>query len=210
MICGILVTLVTGEVWAQTDLQPTVGYQFGGRYRFYEGDIKLQNAMNYGITLDHELMPGIMIELYYTQMNTDAEWRPAAPRYDNLLPRNFKTDVHYFQLGGLKYVDKGNIQPFGAFTLGATWFHSYESDKPAQGVDNTLFSITLGGGVKIMFSEKVGIRLQGRLLMPMYFNGLFLGVGTGGASLGATSTIPIVQGDFTGGLVFRLGGSGGE
>ncbi len=205
MICLILAVMITGEVWAQTDIQPTIGFQFGGKYRFYEGDIKLKDGMNYGITLDHEVQPGIMLELYYTQMNTTAEWRPASPRWENLIPRNFNTDVHYFQIGGLKYVDNGNIQPFGAFTLGATWFHSYEEGQLQNAADNTMFSVTLGGGVKVMMSDKIGIRLQGRLLMPMYFSGLWLGVGTGGASLGAVSTIPILQGDFTGALIFRLG-----
>ena len=118
-------------------------------------------------------------------------------------------------MGVLKFVDYDNIEPFGAFTLGATWFHNYdpvEGDYRGPGTsDVTMFSITLGGGVKVMFSDKMGLRLQGRLLMPMYFNGLgfFIGGGSGGASagLGVTSTVPILQGDLTAALIFRLGGS---
>jgi hypothetical protein len=37
------------------------------------------------------------------------------------------------------------------------------------------FSITLGLGVKAMMNERVGLRLQGRLLMPMNFYGTSFG-----------------------------------
>ena len=57
-----------------------------------------------------------------------------------------------------------------------------------------------------MASEKVGIRLQGRLLMPMYFAGVGLPAGTGGGGVSVNSAIPILQGDLTAGLVLQLGG----
>lgn len=213
----LVILMASSLTLAQTDLQPFAGWHFGGKWRFYEGDVKVKSNVSYGIALDHVVTYDVAVEVYYSKMSTTAEWRPAAPRYENLLPSAFKTDVHYFQLGAIKTVDTGgNIEPFGGLTVGATWFHNYDpTDDGLPGAqysaDVTLFSISLGGGVKVMLSDRVGIRLQGRLLMPMYFNGLgfFVGAGTGGASagLGVSSTIPIVQGDLTGGLVFRLGGS---
>jgi hypothetical protein len=70
------------------------------------------------------------------------------------------------------------------------------------------FAIGIGAGMKVMFTERIGIRLQGRLLMPMYFAGVgfYAGIGTGGASSGLslnTGSV-IFQGDFQGGLVFAF------
>ena len=88
--------------------------------------------------------------------------------------------------------------------MGATWFEG-----SAQDTDNsetvTRFAITLGGGIKIMPSDKIGIRLQGRLLMPMYFAGVGLWAGTGGGGASVNGGIPIIQGDLTAALVIRLG-----
>jgi len=46
------------------------------------------------------------------------------------------------------------------------------------------------------------------LLLPMYFSGggLFLGIGSGGPStgVGVSTGVLTVQGDFSGGLIFRF------
>ena len=54
-------------------------------------------------------------------------------------------------------------------------------------------------------SEKIGIIARGRLMMPMQFAGIGFTVGTGGSGLSANSYITPLQGDFTAGLIFRLG-----
>jgi hypothetical protein len=38
----------------------------------------------------------------------------------------------------------------------------------------------------------------------MYFNGFYFGGGTGGASYGVSSTVVMVQGDFTGSMYFMF------
>ena len=69
--------------------------------------------------------------------------------------------------------------------------------------------MNLGIGVKYFFTDVVGVKFQARLLMPMYFGGVGFGcgIGTGGSSCGGGATFgtEIIQGDFTGGLVFRVG-----
>jgi hypothetical protein len=66
------------------------------------------------------------------------------------------------------------------------------------------FAMGVTGGMKIMFSDRVGIRLQGRLLMPTYFAGVGFYVGTGGSGLSMNAGSVMFQGDFQGGLVFSL------
>lgn len=213
-VCMSTVLLTIGlyqSSFAQIDITPFVGWQFGSKARFFEGEINLTSNVNYGVVADIAIHDGMQLELYYSRSQMDAEWRPFSPIYVNLLPRNFKVDIHYFQVGGLKYIQRGNIEPFGVFTLGAVWFDGYEENITMDNlVDVTRFAISLGGGVRVFVSEKVGLRLQARMLLPMYFNGvgLWAGGGTGGVGGGVSvsTSIPIVQGDLTAGLTFRLGG----
>jgi hypothetical protein len=57
-----------------------------------------------------------------------------------------------------------------------------------------------------MLSDKVGIMARGRLLMPMTFGSAGFYVGTGGSGLSLNSWVAPFQGDFNGGLVFKIGG----
>ena len=57
-----------------------------------------------------------------------------------------------------------------------------------------------------MFSEVVGINLQGNLLFPVEWGGVFVGGGTGGISTGASVGTTTILAGFSGGLVFKLGG----
>ena len=60
-----------------------------------------------------------------------------------------------------------------------------------------------------MFTDKIGIRAQGRFLIPITFSGagMYCGIGTGGSgcSIGTSGWGTILQGDISGGLVIRLG-----
>jgi hypothetical protein len=47
--------------------------------------------------------------------------------------------------------------------------------------------------------------LRGRFMMPMFFGGIGFYAGTGGSGLSLNSYAGIVQGDFNGGLIFKLG-----
>ena len=124
----------------------------------------------------------------------------------------FNVSIEYYQVGGLQQVDVGSpvLAPFGAFTLGATRFNvtdrvDLEGDGSAYySGDAWAFSATLSGGAKIFLHERIGIRLQARLGMPMLFNGLYLGIGTGGISSGASMRVPLVQFDLTAGVFLRL------
>jgi hypothetical protein len=117
-------------------------------------------------------------------------------------------NVNYYQLGVLKtLMEHEKLIPYGMFTLGASNFNPTEdSANPWR------FTITAGLGLRYFFTPTVGIRLQARLLMPLYFGGIGFGcgIGTGGASCGGGAGFgsEILQGDFTGGVVLRLGNGG--
>lgn len=201
---AVLVFLMTDtlETFAQgkIEISPTGGYMFGGKMRFYEGELKIQNAATYGVAGDFELAPDTKIEIAWNQMNSSAEFNPYYG-YEELRVEPFDATVGYIHIGGMQEMDMDNIVPFGLFTLGATYF----TPKNTTYTQSWKFSVALGGGAKIWFSDRVGIRLQGRLLLPMFWGGAGFTVGTGGAGMTVGAGTTMVQGDLTAGLVIALG-----
>jgi len=182
------------------ELTPIYGYSLNGSVSPYRSKFKMKNAAHFGGILSVEVRPGILGEFSYTRSKTTA-------RYDDFISgetTNYDMAIDYFQLGGVRELTKGPVVPFGMASLGLTWFNM-----TTHGVsDHVSFSAALGGGVKFFFSDRIGIRLQGRLLLPMYFSGggLFVGIGSGGAStgVGVSTGVLTVQGDFSGGLIVRF------
>ncbi len=84
-------------------------------------------------------------------------------------------------------------------------FNLKESGGDYTAGDAFRFAATIGGGAKILLSDKLGIRLQARLGLPMEMNGLYFGAGTGGVSSGVGFRIPMVQFDLSAGVILRLG-----
>jgi hypothetical protein len=183
------------------EITPFIGYQLNGRIDFYKGDFKMDNAMSYGGMLSMEVGPGVFGEFSYSRSDTKGTYRI----YNEAEAWQYDMAIQYFQLGGIKTLGEGALKPFGLFSAGATWFQMKDYDVD----DEVVFSVVLGGGLKIDLSDRIGLRLQGRLLMPLYINGggFFFGIGPGGPSSGLSfsSTLLTLQGDFTGALVFKLG-----
>jgi len=194
------------------EITPFGGYMFGGKLRTYQGDLKVQDNANYGLLINIAIAKDQKFEFFWSQMQTSADFRPYYGYED--LRANFDLNINYYQIGTVREVNMDKIRPFGAFTLGAVYFNpkntgSQDSPGYYNIQDSWRFSVSLGGGAKIWLSDRIGIRLQGRLLMPLYFQGvsMYAGVGTGGASTGISvnSGVPILQGDLTAGLIIALG-----
>ncbi len=152
------------------------------------------------------------LEINYTRMDkVNAKFEPyyGYPAYN---PDEFDVVSNYFQIGAISkfYNSRStNVQPFGSVSLGATWFDptANENSKYDSYTDVWRFSIIAGLGVKFMFSDRVGVMVRGRLMMPMSFAGTSFYVGTGGAGLALNSWVAPLQGDFNAGLVIKLGGN---
>jgi hypothetical protein len=120
--------------------------------------------------------------------------------------------VNYFHLGAVydaKRFEGGIL--FTNFSLGATLFAPSNvnfEDRDGNVItrleDDWRFSIAFGGGIKKYISDRVGLRLQLRILMPIYWAGGSLWVGTGGVGYGLGAGTALVQGDATVGLIIRL------
>ena len=121
--------------------------------------------------------------------------------------------VDWFQIGGMKTLPLPNekIIPFGGASLGLAVFtpSNPNLDIVERSLNSTTrFAFAINGGIKIMASERVGIRLQGQLLVPVEWGGIYIGGGSGGVSSGVSLGSTILMGAFSGGIVIGLGGAG--
>lgn len=179
------------------ELTPLVGYLLNGNIDFIQGELSFDNKINYGLALGVATGYGTFVEAIYTFSATTARFRSYDPQYENQV---VSTNINYIQIGGIKEFMDGQVRPFGTIGLGASGFVPQES-----GFDSWWsFAINFGLGVKINLNEKIGIRLQGRMLLPLYYGGAGFYCGTGGCGGGASAYSSMVQGDFMGGIVIGI------
>ena len=201
------------------EIVPFAGYMFGGsvKYTYYYGGysyspkLDLKDGLNYGISVLVPLQSLVDLELNWTRMDkVEAILTTGGYSGPDFTEDELFVSSNYFQVGGIsKFYNSKNssVQPFGSFSLGATWFDTSPTSNSdySSYQDVWKFSVTLGLGVKVMFSERVGIMLRGRLMMPMTFSGAGFYVGTGGSGMSMNSWVYPLQGDFNGGLIIKVG-----
>ncbi len=188
------------------EVTPTYGYQFGGKLNYGSNYLKMKDGDMFGITLGYEVQSDYIFEATYINMGTELRIRDriASPTESRLSDLN----VDWFLIGGTRYFGNDKVKPFFGGQMGLSVFSPKNADRTIapNGLDAiTKFSFGFKGGVVVMFSEHVGINLQGNLLFPVQWGGFYVGGGTGGVSSGVNAGTTIVMGGFSGGLVFRLG-----
>ena len=195
-----------GNIFAQdhkVEITPFGGYLLGGSVKFYEGKFKVEDAACYGGMIAVQVSSGNFVEFSYTGMATQGDWRPYSNYELDHPETNVDMAVNHFQIGSVNELSLDNeaIRPYGTFTLGTTWLNIQEENSN----DEWLFSVAAGLGLKYFFNERIGIRIQARMILPLVYNGAGFYIGTGGSGTYVSATAPIVQGDFTGGLIIALG-----
>lgn len=188
------------------ELTPTISYMWGGSFSTLDGDIQLEDGAQYGVIISRMTGRGVFAELSYATLSTRATFVPYYLGFPSALDGfDIGLNVHYFQLGAIQQFDKGKAKPFLGIAAGAVLFHPREDRFEGYSLEDTWrFALSATGGIKIALSETVALRLQGRLFLPVYFTGGSVWIGTGGASVGASGGIPIVQGDVGAGLAISL------
>lgn len=196
------------NIYAQKfEITPFYGYQFNGKVAGYYGDLNIRDAAMYGGSIDIKVQKGMEIELFYSRSDTRGdfiEYRGPTYKLTDL-------SVNYFQLGFLRHaMKKDNITVYGVGSLGATLFsptgEPYDETPEEQYYqDSWLFSVTFGGGAKIFLSKKIGIRLEGRFLLPITWGGGGFMVGTGGSGFYLGGGSAILQASLSAGLIVALG-----
>jgi opacity protein-like surface antigen len=200
-VIAIILGLASSAAMAQIEINGYYGYMPGSHTMYsYNGyRLKIDGGDNWGVGLGVATPIDILIEFSYMRFSSilsqDGGIEIIQPQPIN---------VEYYQLGGYKpFIEGENFVPYGVFSLGASRFNPTEDPD-----DYWRFAIGLGVGMKYFFTDMVGIKLQARMLMPLYFGGVGFGcgIGTGGSGCGGGATFgtEILQGDFTGGVVLRI------
>ncbi len=177
------------------------GWQFGGRAYVRNGEIKLNDAFNYGAIIDIRVRHNAQVELYYSRQETKLKLDESFGVSREL------TDlaVQYFHAGGLMELQRGMPAiPFVSFTLGATHYNPKEKVIDERSVDDEWrFSMILGLGVKYFPGERIGLRLQGHLTSTFLDTGGSLWCGPGGCSFGLFGW-GVYQGEVSAGLTLAI------
>jgi opacity protein-like surface antigen len=182
------------------ELTPMVGYQWGGTLDYPSGSVHIDAAMSYGGSIGAMVQPGTFVEIGYMYQGSKLIGQPrTGPDFTF-----FDLGTHYLQLSGLRYLRESRVTPYIIGGMGMTVFDPLSSqygDFDSQ----TLFSMSLGGGLHVDMGPRVALRLQSRLLIPINWasGGLYFGTGGGGISVSGGSAI--AQGDATLGLALKLG-----
>ncbi len=194
-VITLLLAAVVQVKAQKIELSPLIGYETGAYINYNAGRLHIIGGMDFGGSVNVGMGGGRYVELSYTHLASSLDIE------ETLNTRklcDLATD--YYSIGVLQEIKPdAKATPYGLFTLG--WVNY----RPSENYNNeNKMHISLAGGVKIRASEKIGLRLQARLLMPLYYAGTYFSAGTGGAGYGVSGGIMGVQGDFTAALVFAI------
>jgi len=200
LLLTMIVTVGLRAGDGKIEITPQVGYLFGAKaYSYnYAGEFYLAPNIWYGGAIDFEVNPAMEIELsgMYSKTSVTLNSYSASIPNQNL----FDVTSLYITIGALHEQRKGKLRPFIGGALGVAVFTP----------DNVLYetvtrmALEFKGGLKADVSEKVGIRLQARLLAPINFAGVGFWCGSGGCSSGVSAGSTFAQFELSGGLYFVL------
>lgn len=199
LFVSVLLTITVSSTFAQFkrqqfEIAPYVGYLFTGNLQTLDGELKIDNSLDYGATLDIRLSDDLLIELLYNRMDTEVGLRK---EYYNTTDYLFDMSVEYFQGGVQVETETGQFRPFAAFTIGGTYFNPKDSNYE----EDWKFSFTAGGGIKYYFTDNLGVRLQWRFLVPVYFSSASIFCNDGYCGIFITGGTYLLQYDLTAGLI---------
>jgi hypothetical protein len=141
------------------ELTPYLGYRIGGEFEQQNGSQKYE--------LDEGNSAGLVFNIVARDVNT--QWQLLFGEQSTSLktPLTFDPsarlglDVEYFQFGGTYLFDDygDDMRPFVALTAGVTHF-----GPTLAGIDSeSFFSGSIGGGVQLWQTRRVGMRLEARV-----------------------------------------------
>jgi hypothetical protein len=136
------------------ELTPMGGYRFGGD--FFElvtnQPVDLDGAPVFGGMVNVALHDGLWFEGLYSHQSA----RVTVPSSASGPATKWRITVDHWAAGGLQEFGRGRAKPFLTGLLGLTHY-------AAEGDHEVRFTISAGGGVKLMPTPRVGLRLDGRV-----------------------------------------------
>ncbi|MBT8298528.1 MAG: outer membrane beta-barrel protein [Maribacter sp.] len=205
VLVALMFAFFNGE--SQTvEIIPSYGYQFGTKLKYGGNYLKAKDSDQYGISVGYGLYDNLIAGISYTRMSTELRIRDriVSPSEDRLSDLNFD----WFLLGATRYFQPGKVRPFAGGGVGLVVISpkNVNTTIANRGLPSTTrLAFNFKAGVNIMFSDRVGLNLQGNLFLPVQWGGVYIAGGPGGISSGVSAGTTTVMGGVSGGLVFKLG-----
>ena len=182
---------------SRLELSASGTYLFGGILSTTNGELNFVNNFGFVGDLNYHLNNGTAIGISYSYIPTELRYR------DYLVAGSetklFNMDLHYFYLNYIVEKDQRKATPYLMVGFGGVLAHP--RDKSYNDVFR--FAGEIGGGIKIYFSNKVGFKLQARLLLPYYAASVGVYAGTGGVGYGVSAGA-VIQADISAGLTYKF------
>jgi hypothetical protein len=199
-VAGVLIFILFAgleRVQAQRiELSPFIGYETGSTVYTSLGYVYIGDGMDYGGSLDFSLGRNRYAEISFSHMMTKLN---VDEGYNELYLCDL--GVNYYSIGILQETKPlSKVSPYGLLSLG--WVNYNPQTEDFSGENK--MHISLAGGIKIRATEKIALRLQARLLMPVFSAGSYFSTGSGGTDMTVSATSVAFQGDFTAALVFVI------
>ncbi|MGB7972172.1 MAG: porin family protein, partial [Candidatus Deferrimicrobiaceae bacterium] len=137
------------------EITPFAGFRIGGSFTDNTTglDLDVDDGGSFGLILGLPATHESDYELFYSFQKTTLQGEglfAGEPLFD--------LTIHYLHIGGTYLFSGEKVRPFISGGIGLTYF-----SPDAPGLDSEIdFSLSLGGGVKIPISKKVGLRIEGR------------------------------------------------
>jgi hypothetical protein len=175
------------------EVAPFIGYRFGGGFfeRVTGQPVDLDGAGALGAVVDVRVADGLFVEGLFTHQGAQV----TVPGGPFVSPASWRITVNHWQAGALQeFGHRPRVRPFATGLLGLTHY-------AGGGDDEVRFSVSGGGGVKLMPTRRVGVRLDGRVFATFaYVDAQVLGCGPGLCLAGLTADV-VWQAELSAGLV---------
>lgn len=178
---------------------PFSGFLFGGS--FQDGTTGAERGVDqsagFGLILGLRDTPRTQYELLYSFQRTNLPGDETSGG-----GRRLDLDIHYLHLGSTYEFPKESVRPFISAGVGLASFVPAGAGQDSS----TNFSLSLGGGVKIPLTDRVGLRLEGRGWLTLFPNSteIFCASSSGATCAGGVQGGSIGQFELLSGIYFEL------
>jgi len=174
------------------------GYRFGGGFfeQVTSQPVDLDGAVAFGGTFNVPLQEDLSLELFVTHQRAHL----TVPATSTTPRTRWTIDVDHYQVGGLRELHEYGTHQVRPFLTGALGLTRY-----ASGGDNEVrFTIEGGGGVKLLPTEHVGVRLDGRVFATIIDIGGSAVACQPGLCLVRLTGVAVWQAEFTAAALVRF------
>lgn len=159
-LCAVVVALWSSVAAAQEqsfnyELTPYGAYRFGGEFNDADSDvsIELEDSSSFGLIFNAMHSPNTQWEVLYSRQETDAKTNGLG-----ISDTSLNLSVEHLQAGGTYQWDEATVRPYLAATLGLS--RVKVSNEGFS--DDSFFAFSMGLGMQIRPTERLGIRLEAR------------------------------------------------